>query len=218
MTDVPNILDGLPEPTTATGPLPDDERIRRLVGATGRMNDSDKKFSLSLADNFKRTGRLSERQWPWVDKLTERYTRKQTNLGLKSLRTIADIFATARGKLSYPKIQFDDTPLGHPIKLSICGPKARTPGAINVTDGGKFKEGAWFGKILPDGTFEQSRDCTPEIVRFLMLFAQDPAKFAAEYGCKSGRCCFCRLGLTDPRSTKTGYGPVCAKNYGLPWG
>lgn len=31
-------------------------------------------------------------------------------------------------------------------------------------------------------------------------------------------CRFCRQGLTHPASAYAGYGPVCAKKYGLPWG
>jgi hypothetical protein len=210
-----SLLDGLP----VSGPVPDNERIRIMVAAVGRMIDRDQRFALSMADQFKRRGYLSEKQWVWVDRLTERATRTRTNIGLKSLKAIADIFATARGTLQFPKIVFDDTPLGHSIKLEVCGPKARVPGAINVTGiFGRWKTGVWFGRILTDGTFEQSRDCTKAVADFLTLFAQDPAKFAAEYGIKSGKCCFCRLPLTDPRSTSTGYGPVCAKNYGLPWG
>ena len=219
VTDLLAGINDLPATPTATPTVtPDDERIRMMIAATGRMNDRDKGFALSMANSFKVNDRLSDKQWEWVDKLTERGTRKRLDLGRKALSAIADIFATARGKLTYPKIQFHDTPCGHPIKLAVWGAKARVPGAINVTDGGEFKKGKWFGRILLDGTFEQSRDCTKAVGDFLTLFANDPATFAAKYGAKTGKCCFCRLGLTDPRSTRTGYGPVCAKNYGLPWG
>lgn len=33
-----------------------------------------------------------------------------------------------------------------------------------------------------------------------------------------GRCVFCSTAIDTPESTAVGYGPVCAKKYGLPWG
>ena len=45
---------------------------------------------------------------------------------------------------------------------------------------------------------------------------------AQRFSAQSGVCMFCSKVLDDPRSNPNiggaGYGPVCAKNYGLPWG
>ncbi len=41
---------------------------------------------------------------------------------------------------------------------------------------------------------------------------------AQHYGITSGVCIACAKDLTDGRSTEVGYGPVCAKKYGWPWG
>lgn len=44
---------------------------------------------------------------------------------------------------------------------------------------------------------------------------------AAALGHQTHHCCFCGLELTDDgdgKSVDVGYGPVCAKNNGLPWG
>lgn len=41
---------------------------------------------------------------------------------------------------------------------------------------------------------------------------------AAEFGRLYGICCFCSADLTDERSIAVGYGPVCGRNNGLPWG
>lgn len=48
--------------------------------------------------------------------------------------------------------------------------------------------------------------------------AENPAKVAADYGRLSGRCCFCKIELTDEKSIAVGYGPQCARSYGLPYG
>lgn len=40
----------------------------------------------------------------------------------------------------------------------------------------------------------------------------------AAYAHESGNCCFCNRLLTTTESVSMGYGPHCAKRYGLPWG
>jgi hypothetical protein len=58
----------------------------------------------------------------------------------------------------------------------------------------------------------------------LQALAKDPAKVASEHGRLTGNCCFCnhRIGHGDKdksasseRSRNAGYGPDCAKKYGL---
>lgn len=41
---------------------------------------------------------------------------------------------------------------------------------------------------------------------------------AAAFGYANARCVFCARTLSTAESTAVGYGPVCAANYGLPWG
>lgn len=47
----------------------------------------------------------------------------------------------------------------------------------------------------------------------------DPAGYAKKYGRLTGRCCFCRIQLTNETSLSVGYGlcEICAGNYGLPY-
>jgi hypothetical protein len=40
---------------------------------------------------------------------------------------------------------------------------------------------------------------------------------AARYGQKTGKCGYCHLSLSDPRSVAAGYGEKCATDRGLPW-
>lgn len=44
------------------------------------------------------------------------------------------------------------------------------------------------------------------------------AEEAATFGLTHGHCIACAHDLTDDRSLTVGYGPVCAKRYGWPWG
>ena len=104
------------------------------------------------------------------------------------------------------------------LRLNIAGDTARVPGSINVATEGGFGNNTWFGRILTDGTFQPSRDCTPEVIEALKAVAVDPVAAARLYGKEIKHCCFCGLTLTDPRSTFVGYGPICADKWGMPWG
>lgn len=44
------------------------------------------------------------------------------------------------------------------------------------------------------------------------------AEQAAAFGKMYGRCCYCSRAIDTPESTEVGYGPICARKQGLPWG
>ena len=53
------------------------------------------------------------------------------------------------------------------------------------------------------------------VIDLLMEFDKHPQEAAQEYGKKSAHCCFCNTPIENPKSLHVGYGPVCAKHYGL---
>lgn len=55
-------------------------------------------------------------------------------------------------------------------------------------------------------------------VDFFNRFIKAPNVFLAECSRDSNSCCYCRDRLKDFRSVALGYGPTCAKRWGLPWG
>jgi hypothetical protein len=132
-----------------------------------------------------------------------------------ALPAILDLFARAATRLRRPAIMVaaGDTVL----RLSVAGPSARVPGSINVAGEGSFAERKWYGRITPEG-FQPSHHATPAVTAALASLAADPAAACSAYGHLTGACCFCRLPLTDARSVAVGYGPICAGNFGLPWG
>ena len=75
-------------------------------------------------------------------------------------------------------------------------------------NGGRVYGKAWTAR----GWEYKGRAILADIVRPIS------ADEAAAWGHAHDRCVFCSLGLTDERSVAVGYGPVCAGNYGLPWG
>ena len=75
-----------------------------------------------------------------------------------------------------------------------------------------------YGDITSKGVWEPTARATKKVVDIVKKIERDPLAYAHAHGLKTGRCCFCSRKLTDPRSVTSGYGPVCAKRYALPWG
>jgi hypothetical protein len=124
--------------------------------------------------------------------------------------------------LKWPKL----TALLHndtlPVKLARAGDRSKKPGTINVTDGGRYPDNIWYGRIERDGTYVPGRGANErdadKVIEFLGELAADPSAAAGIRGRMMGACCFCSKELTDGRSVAVGYGPVCAEHFGLEWG
>lgn len=110
---------------------------------------------------------------------------------------------------------------GHPVLLSVAGGKSKYTGQIMVSDGGPYGDNVWYGRIDRDGKWTLPFNVPEHIdaIRTLLQeMAERPEETAAQYGKLHGSCCFCSNPLSDERSTEVGYGPTCAKNFGLKWG
>lgn len=186
-----------------------------------KLAERDRGFAEDLIYKGRRYG-LSAKQAYWVDTLCERAEHpqpEQTKVAI-AFEGIAALFDRAAGHLKYPKIHLQ-TPSGQPVVLARAGERSKAPGSITVTDGGSYGNNRYYGRIQKDGVYEQSFRTFPEsgeVIEVLKSLAEDPVKVASAHGHLTGNCCFCNSALTDDRSTQVGYGPVCAKNYGLPWG
>jgi len=137
------------------------------------------------------------------------------------LSGVMALFDKAKSHLKFPKIELDVPAANIAIRISVAGAQSKQPGALKVVDSNKKSNMgyAWFyGAVNVAGIWESKAKEGEAIGSRLVEFAANPAKVAAEYGKLHGRCCFCRLPLSDERSTAMGYGATCAKNYGLPWG
>ena len=115
--------------------------------------------------------------------------------------------------LKYPRIEFIINK--RRIAFFPAGPKSSNPGSVNVTDGAKYPGNVWYGRISPRGEFYRGAACDEPIAKIVDSFAADPIGFVEEFGRKSGVCAFCTKRLTDERSVGIGYGPTCAKKWGL---
>lgn len=141
-----------------------------------------------------------------------------------ALPSVAGVVALLRkaqdSGLKYPKLwlAFADR---SDLRITIAGSGSRTPGFLMLTDGEAFGSNKFYGRISPAGELELGRDSGPrrdELVPLLERLAREPAKVAAEYGHLTGNCCFCSRKLSDDRSIAVGYGQICARKFGLPWG
>lgn len=115
--------------------------------------------------------------------------------------------AKARG-LKFPKVRFL-APSGGELRMSLAGGSTKYPGAVQVK-----VDGNWIGRIGADGVVTRGIDGA--LLAAIVKIAADPAAAAKAYGALMGHCSFCNLALTDEGSVEVGYGPVCAKSYGLP--
>jgi Family of unknown function (DUF6011) len=99
------------------------------------------------------------------------------------------------------------------VILRRTGTRARFPNSVTITDAKR----TYFGSIGTNGVLYPSREMTPDIRRLLVRLATDPVGAALDYARLSGCCAFCNYRLSDARSLAHGYGPDCARRFGLPW-
>jgi len=199
--------------------------IATLEGGYKQLPEKDQGFALSLVGQFKSRGTLSDKQWMWVGKLADAVNGtvpaqpQQKTLEVGSFASVVELFKLAGEKLKYPRIVLLVEEPKLDIALTLAGAKARRPGTVNVLSPA---DKDWLGRVTPEGVWEPRRAVKEPLLgsltALLTRFAKEPVIVAAEFGKLTGRCCFCNSGLTDERSTEVGYGPVCAKQWHMPWG
>lgn len=200
--------------------IPVAERIAALKKAIEdkKLPERDWAFAGSLIENA-RYRPLSIKQAEWVDILLKRAEPAPPARVICDFSGVYALFQRAKEHLQHPKIRLQIN--GQEITLYLSGPNSRVPNVVNVTRGPFGTPNNWLGRVTADGVWEPSRDvgdAAKPVTKLLKALGKDPEAVAAEYGKLMGRCCFCGRGLDDARSTEVGYGPVCAKNYGLNWG
>lgn len=184
-------------------------------------------FAKSLLVQSAGSKLLSDKQLWWVKELAKKAAgifmnppKPEPSVNVGALQGVYKLFDLAAQSLKKPSIRLS-TPAGQKVvlKLQNYGPNA---GTIGVSDG--VYGGMWFGRIQPNGTWTPGKALAASptslgvVYSLLVSFAEDPAGVGAAQGKLAGHCVFCSQSLTDPKSLEVGYGPVCAKKWGLPWG
>lgn len=188
----------------------------------------DRGFANDLLEKGDRYG-LSVKQLAWVHKLALRQLAWESKPAAEPVR--ASVWATRK----FPNLVKFLDPVSKKLKsganvrfdgwsVSRCRSGSQWNGHYWVSNGAEFGSGLnrLYGRITPAGEFvPHGANCAEppaEVLAELDLFEKNPMVYTREFGVKTGRCCFCNLALTDDKSAVLGYGPVCAKNYGLPHG
>jgi len=194
-------------------------RIRALGDALERLDASSRTFAQSLLSQYSQRGSLSPRQWPHVTALIERAARPAATpagvghaLPVAGLATLQGVFGNATRAGITPGIRATI----NGARLRVTAPSRRSAYAgrpilfvrLGDTYAGRIENGAFLPRSATGA------DALPALQTLL----ESPLGTLAEIGRFSGTCCYCARELTDPRSVSMGYGPVCAENYGLPWG
>lgn len=125
------------------------------------------------------------------------------------LSTIRNFIAAAKTRgLKFPKLRVLDVDGTTELSLGLTV-QGHNPGSVSVK-----RNGEYVGLIREDGATRGA--ITPALAAHLVSIAADPAAAAKRYAVLKCRCSFCGLELTDEGSVEVGYGPVCAKHWGLP--
>jgi hypothetical protein len=198
-------------------------QIDALTGALDRLDVSSRTFAESLLSQFRRRGSLSPRQWPHVAALIQRAARPAGRLAdndgnggftlpAAGLATLQGVFGNATRAGITPGIRATI----NGARLRVTAPSRRSAFAgqpvlfvrLGDTYAGRIANGAFLPRSATGA------DAMPALRTLL----ESPLGTLAEIGRATGTCCYCARELTDPRSVSMGYGPICAGNYGLPWG
>jgi len=194
------------------------ENLIDLSECVPEMVKKDQDFAVSLLQNYTTRGSLTNNQWVWVDRLRERVRGVEPIYGSFDPILVMFRLAGAHG-LKKPKVRLMSKG-GTYVQLNFY-PGEKDEKVVDVyIDGwqghGHRKFAGWIHK---DRLVPYSKDRMTEDVRNVIQdLALDPIGTAKAMAGKLGVCMYCGQRLSDDRSKKAGYGPICAGNWGLPWG
>ena len=205
------------------------EQLAAIVNGALPASENNKSFADSLLNGpygWHNLGFLTQGQTAAALKMIKRIKNPPPVHKTSNLSKVYAFLMNARKHLKFPKIMLTmgTLPSGEYryLKVYLSGPRSSQPDKVNLVTNDQYGDmQLWLGRVSADGDW-QRRDIEPELhdraEAVLTLLAVDPAKVASEHGHLTGNCCFCHKSLKDERSTEVGYGPQCAKKWGLPWG
>lgn len=194
------------------------DKIIELQAKIDAMGSADREFALSLCNQHGKSGRLSEKQWYWVNRLIEKADAPPpAPIQVGALDQLHAMFDKAATKLKHPKLKLV-LEGGQDVRLARAGSASKWPGSIIVTSDAAFGSNTYFGRVSKEGEFvasaKNSTALTTQLTDLMIRVATEPGAI----GKMMGHCIFCRLPLTDDRSKAVGYGSKCSENWNLPWG
>jgi hypothetical protein len=166
-------------------------------------------FATSLAEQYARTGRLTERQWSGARRM---YVKCEQRAAERAAQRAAD---EAAGTVTPERTGVDlgDLFAGTPAdRLTL-----RQPGADRSLRIDRPTRGRWSGwYFVRDAETEErigsqrpGQPYTGRAVEVLVWAVDNRAAAFAEHGHATGHCGICSRTLTDPESVARGIGPIC---------
>ena len=136
--------------------------------------------------------------------------------GHADLTGVIEFIAAARERgLKFPKLRVLDSDGEAELVLGLTGERSKVPGSVTVK-----RDGEYVGLVRPNGDVIGAWDApelfTDALIAHLAKVGANPAELAKAYAEFSGACSFCGTTITDAGSIEVGYGPGCAKHWGLP--
>lgn len=210
-----------------------------LKAYISHLPEKDTKFAQDMLKAYEKPGHGTYKQQLWLKKKAEQAQNLAKKAGdyvggptwgphpdeagpvSASFTGFQKIYAMLQhgatvGKVTNPKITLklaDDSGL----LLYISGKNSKKPGVINITDGGPYGANKWYGRIYPDGKWEQPKSYIPKIMEgkdivhsMLHALATDPLGVAGNQSSILKKCCFCGKKFTEEFE-----GTSCAIKYGL---
>lgn len=206
--------------------------IDELESLASKLPAGGQKFAASLIRQAKSRG-LTVLQEPYVAKLIDQAKNppKQASAKVRGDMIKAySFFFLARNHLKYPKVVVRAAVGGEEaedVRIHMAGPKSKQPDMLNITLPNRidrYGRNVWLGRVDATGNWEiparfaNDTAITTPIKKLLSDLGKNPHKVASDNGKLTGACCFChkRIGDgEDDRSRNVGYGPSCAKKWGL---
>jgi hypothetical protein len=157
---------------------------------------------------------LTEKQWYWVEKLIGEAKKRLAQVTIEPQAIIPNgeniqaLLDMARKKQPYPV-----------IRLMVAGYKVDLRPKQHRGANVRF-DGQKIGMLLGEKLFIDVplTSALFELVEKLKQLAENPEEMAKKFAIETGACCFCGITIVNKHSLAVGYGPICAANYGLPWG
>lgn len=218
------------------------ENMHELQQSLASLYDiRDRGFAESLCEFYTNKGFLSQKQLYWAYKFWLE-TKSGSENGIEKLaprkppvdkilppRVVVDgkilikYFDQAAAKIDKPKIIYVVKPPVHGCERLVfyrTGEGSASPRSVGVTNGLQYPNNRILALLYRDGRtiFYPWTYDKPEVQQLIKKIAEDPLKMFSENGKMTSICCYCARQLTHPSSVHYGYGPICAGNFGLPWG
>lgn len=203
-----------------------DSNMKFIATNYDKLGDAQSSFAASLCDFYDKYDSLSDKQAQYAMK----FWRELKNLGstgavevedkeaVTSIDTseLLELFNKAREHIKYPKLVY---PITTGTRLRLYPRVFKNPGNIAVykdTDEGSLAE--LVCEITKDGKLFWNKEASIPLRLLTKNVITEPKAKLVTKGKEFKLCCYCGNELTAPASLHAGYGPICASNWGLPWG